>query len=157
MIKDFSATSFVIGVMVGALLAGAWFLGGDINLDPGFSPLSTTSTDLAPQESGAISVANQPSGDSVIVESVTVPPPGIWIAVLEVNGRDLGNVLGAARVVGPHTDVEVSLLRPTEPGRSYAVQLYRDDNNGMFDPSINSVYVDFDTGSRVVAYFMTTE
>ncbi|MEK7101859.1 MAG: hypothetical protein AAB882_01765 [Patescibacteria group bacterium] len=158
MMKDFSTTSFVIGVMVGALLAGAWFLDDDINLNPaGSSLLFATSTVSALQESGVVSVADQPSGDSVMVESVTVPPPGVWVAVLEVNGRDFGNVLGAARVVGPHQNVEVSLLRPTEPNRSYAVGLYRDDNSGVFDPSMNSVYVDFDTGARVVSYFTTIE
>ncbi|MEK7145104.1 MAG: hypothetical protein AAB794_04610 [Patescibacteria group bacterium] len=158
MTKDFSTTSFVIGIMVGALLAGAWFLGGDISLNPyGSVPISATSTNVSIRESSVVSVSDQPSGDSVIVESITVPPLGIWVAVLEVNGRDFGNVLGAARVVGPHQNVEVSLLRPTEPNRSYAVGLYRDDNDGEFNPSMNSVYVDFDTGARVVSYFTTTE
>lgn len=158
MIKDFSTTSFVIGVMVGALLAGAWFFGDNINVgSTDFSSLSATSTVSSLQESGVISVADQPSGDSVMVTSVLIPPLGVWVAVLEINGRDFGNVLGAARIVGPHQDVEVSLLRPTEPNRSYAVGLYRDDNSGIFDPSMNSVYVDFDTGVRVVAYFTTTE
>ena len=158
MMQNFSTTSFIVGVMVGALLAGAWFLGGNAGLNfPAFSSSVATSTNSSPQESGAVSVVDQPSGDSVMVESVTVPPPGVWVAVREVNGRDLGNVLGAARVVGPHRAVEVSLLRSSEPNRTYAVQLYRDDNNGVFDPSNNSVYVDFDTGARVVAYFTTTE
>ena len=93
----------------------------------------------------------------VTVESVTVPPPGVWVAVREMNGNELGNVLGAAWVNGPKSEVSVSLLRATKPGSSYAVQLYRDDGTGVFDSSINSVYVDFDTGTRVVAYFTTTE
>lgn len=157
MMERFSTTSFIIGVMTGALVTAAWFFGGDIGLNPSASsPLSATTTNTSLQESGAVSVADQSSGDRVTVESVTVPPPGVWVAVREVNGRDLGNVLGAARVVGPHSTIEVSLLRPTEPNRSYAVQLYRDDNSGAFDVSINSVYVDFDTGARVVAYFTTT-
>jgi len=157
MMKDFSTTSFVIGVMVGALLTGAWFFGGNMSLNPIGSPsFSATSTGSSLRESGAVSVANQLSGDKVTVESVTVPPPGIWVAVLEVNERDLGNVLGATRVNGPRSAVSVSLLRATEPGRSYAIELYRDDNGGVFDPSLNSVYVDFDTGARVVAYFSTT-
>ncbi len=158
MIQNFSTTSFVIGVMVGALLSGAWFLGGDTGLNfRDSSSLFATSTSAISQESGAIVVVDQPSGDSVMVESVTVLPPGVWVAVREMNGRDLGNVLGASRVVGPHDNVEVALLRSSEPNRTYAVQLYRDDNNGAFDPSANSVYVDFGTGARVVAYFTTTE
>lgn len=154
----FSAGSFVAGVMLGAVLVGAWFFGGDVSLLPfSSSSLLATTTASSLKESGAVSVADQPAGMSVIVESVTVPPPGVWIAVREVNGSDLGNVLGAARVVGPHGNVAVSLLRPTEPKRSYAVELYRDDNGDAFDPSANSVYVDFDTGARVVSYFTTAE
>ena len=152
-------SSFVAGVMLGVLLTGAWFLGGDFALMP--KPLfstfatSTTSTSQKNQESGAVSVSDQLSGDTVLIESVTVPPPGVWIAVREMNGTDLGNVLGAVRVNGPRTSVSISLLRTTEPGRSYAVELYRDDGNGAFDPLINSVYVDFSTGAPVIAYFST--
>jgi len=158
MTKSFSLGSFVAGTMLGALVAGAWFLGGDAALVPLSSSLRlATSTENTVQKSGAVSVADQSSGMTVVVESVTVPPPGVWVAVHEVSGDDLGNVLGAARVKGPRTQVIVSLLRATEPGRRYAVQLYRDDNNDVFDPSVNSVYVDFDTGARVVAYFTTAE
>lgn len=158
MMQGFSTSSFVAGVMFGALMAGAWFLRNASGLPLLPSPvLPTTTVEQSFLESGAVSVANQPAGESVVVESVTVPPPGVWIAVREVNGIDLGNVLGAARIVGPHRDSIVSLLRATEPNRSYAIELYRDDNNGAFDLSVNSVYVDFDTGARVVAYFTTTE
>lgn len=150
--------SFVAGVMLGALLVGAWFSSGDLKLDPIFtSSITATSTGSGVPESGAVSVATQSPGENVVIESLTVPPPGVWVAVRETNGSDLGNVLGAARVIGPHSSVTVPLLRPTEPNRSYAVQLYRDDNNGAFDPAVNSVYVDFDTGARVVAYFTTTD
>lgn len=144
--------------MLGMLLAGAWFLGGPGGNFQFASPSSlATTTETSFKDSGAVSVADQHAGPDVIVESVTVPPPGVWVAVHEMNVGNLGNVLGAVRVVGPHTNISVSLLRATEPGRSYAVELYRDDNNGEFDPSVNSVYVDFDTGARVVSYFMTTE
>lgn len=144
--------------MLGALLVGVWFTNDNLGSFPlSSSSLLATTTASLRGESGAVSVTNQPSGESVIIESVTVPPPGVWVAVREASGTDLGNVLGAERVVGPHGNISVSLLRPTEPGRSYAVQLYRDDNNGNFDPAVNSVYVDFDTGARVVAFFTTTE
>ncbi len=157
MMQRFSAYSFIAGIMLGALLTAAWFFDGSVRFAAPFTtapPLASTTASFI-LESGAVFVADQPSGESVLVESVTVPPPGVWVAVREMNGRDLGNVLGAARVVGPHTNITVSLLRATEPSRSYAVQLYRDDNDGAFDPFANSVYVDFDTGARVVAYFTT--
>lgn len=152
-------SSFVAGVMLGVLLTGIWFSGDGIEL-ASLSPsslLTATTTVPSVPESGAVSVATQPAGESVSIASLTVPSLGVWVAVRETNGNNLGNVLGAARVIGPHNSLTVSLLRPTEPNRSYAVQLYRDDNNGAFDPAVNSVYVDFDTGARVVAYFTTTE
>lgn len=160
MMQHFSMSSFVAGVMLGALLAGVWFSSDGIGLTP-FSPSSLlTTTETLPQvpESGAVSVATQPAGESVTIASLTVSSSaGVWVAVREMNGNDLGNVLGASRIITPHNPIMVSLLRPTEPNRSYVVQLYRDDNNSAFDPAVNSVYVDFDTGARVVAYFTTTE
>lgn len=156
MMKNFSTNSFVAGIMLGALLAGAWFLGAPSAFTPSSSELAT-GTERSLQGSNAISVADQASGDTVVVESVTVPPPGVWIAVREVNGNDLGNVLGAARTGGPRTQVSIPLLRATESGRAYAIELYRDDGSGAFDPATFSVYVDFETGARAVAYFSTTE
>jgi len=155
---NFSTSSFIAGVMFGALLAGAWFLGGDATRLSEQSSFRATADDRSlSQKSGVVSVVDQSAGDTVIVASVTVPAPGVWVAVREMSGNDLGNVLGAVRVGGPRDAVTVSLLRATEPNRAYAVQLYRDDNNGLFDPSMNSVYVDFTTGARVVAYFATIE
>lgn len=155
MMKNFSTSSFIVGVMVGALLTGAWLFGSEFGLAMPSPSSYTASSQPAPKDSGAVSVANQPAGESVVVESVTVPPPGVWVAVREILGNDLANVLGAARATGPRSQFTVPLLRATLPGRSYAIQLYRDDNAGAFDPAQNSVYVDFDTGERVVVYFAT--
>ncbi len=158
MIKSFSLSSFVIGVMLGAVLAAAWFLGDSFSIPsinyPSFTATSTVSN---VNDSGALSVADQMAGTTVIIESITVPPPGVWIAIREINGGDLGNVLGALRVDGPRSSVSVSLLRATEPNKSYAAELYRDDNNGNFDPAANSAYVDFNTGEPVIVHFTTTE
>ena len=157
MTKYFSMSSFIAGVMLGLLLAGAWFFGGDAGLIspalPSSSPVTTA--EPASAESGAISVTDQPSGDSVLIESVTVPPPGVWVAVREMNGSDLGNVLGAVRVTGPRSSITIPLLRATEAGSTYAVELYRDDGNDEFNLSTDSVYVDFATGEPVIAYFTT--
>jgi hypothetical protein len=156
----FSISSFVAGIMLGAFLAGAYFLGNGSTEFPLFPTLTSlpvsTSTQPIIEISGAVLVVNQPAGDVVTVESVTVPPPGVWVAVREVSGTTLGNVLGAVRAEGPRSNLAVSLLRATEPSQSYAVQLYRDDGGGSFDPAINSVYIDFDTGAPVIAPFTTT-
>jgi len=157
--KNFSTNSFIIGVMFGMLLAYAWFFSGNLVSAPSPSSSVTAGTEMAvqrTQESAAVSVANQPAGDSVMVESVTVPPPGVWVAVREMNGSNLGNVLGALRVNGPRSSIVVPLLRATEPDRSYAVELYRDDGNGVFDLAALSVYVDFATSAPAIVYFTTT-
>ncbi|MGD0328209.1 MAG: hypothetical protein ABSB00_00645 [Minisyncoccia bacterium] len=158
--NSFSLYSFVGGFMLGALLIGAWFLGGNFTSTPAPSSSSSTvntATATTSSESSAISVTDQPSGDTAVIESVTVPPPGVWIAVREMSGNDLGNVLGAVRVSGPRSSISVPLLRATVPNHSYAVELYRDDGNGAFDPASNSVYVDFTTGAPVIAYFTTAQ
>lgn len=148
-------TSFVAGFMIGILFAAAWLLRGEVPPSP-FSTLSPTGEEknVIP-ESGAIAVADQAAGTEVVVESVTVPPPGVWVAVREMGGGDLGNVLGAMRLGGPRSSISIPLLRATYPGLSYAVQLYRDDGDGVFDLATDSVYVDFGTGAPVIAYFMT--
>lgn len=158
MTRHFSSSSFIIGVMLGLILAGAWFLGKDSTIVP-ISPsaLTTNKSEELISNNEVVSVASQPAGFEVVVESVKVPLVGVWIAVRETNSTDLGNVLGAARVSGTHSSVSIPLLRATEPGRTYAVELYRDDNDGLFDIGFNSVYIDFDTGSPVVVRFRTTE
>lgn len=151
-------SSFVAGFLFGAVLIGAWAFS---NASPSpftfaSSPSTSSPSAKAAQDSGAISVRDQASGTSVTIESLTVPPPGVWIAVREVTGGALGNVLGAERVNGPRTNIAISLLRATEPGRSYAVELYRDDGGDTFDLANDSVYIDFATSAPVIAYFTTT-
>lgn len=146
---------FTGGFMLGALCIGAWRTNATLFLPATTFVTSTTSSSSSP-ESGAISVTNQSAGSLVLIESVTVPQPGVWVAVREVNGNDLGNVLGAVRVSGPRSAISVPLLRSTEPGLSYAVELYRTDDGDTFNPAINSVYVDFTTGMPVIARFTTT-
>jgi hypothetical protein len=158
MMKYFSMGSFVGGFMLGALFVGSWFFGSD-SLLMSFtqsSHSSSATSKVSPPDSGAISVTNQPAGLSVTIESVTVPPPGVWIAVREMNGTDLGNVLGAVRVNGPRSFISVPLLRATEPGLSYAVELYRADSD-TFDLATNSVYVDFASGAPVIEHFTTNQ
>lgn len=157
-LRSFSSVSFVAGIMVGVLISGAWIASsnGDFSsLRYAFNlSTSTPSRAEADTRGSVVSVADQPAGDSVLVASVNAPVP-VWVAVRELSGRDLGNVLGALKVGAPKTEVSVPLLRGTLPGRTYAIELYRDDGEGDFDPARYSVYVDFDSGSRIVAYFHT--
>lgn len=149
--------TFAGGLALGALGMWLWYAHpqmqqtlGDTDIDA----LTSTSTPVTESStSGAVSVADQAAGNSVLITSVTVPPPGVWVAVREVVGNDLGNVLGATRVRAPMSNVTVQLLRNTIPGQTYAVMLYRDDGDNIFDHNVDSVYVDYDTGERVVVYF----
>ena len=154
--------SFVAGVLLGLVGAIAWF-SGDLPALP-ISPFSdeahtTLNSDknMITSQTGAVSVVSQKAGMSVRIESVTVPPPGVWIAVRELVCHELGNVLGALRVGGPRTDMTVSLLRATIPDQRYAALLYRDDGNGIFDPASDSIYIDLDTSLPALVYFDTSE
>ncbi|MDO8407957.1 MAG: hypothetical protein Q7S95_01835 [bacterium] len=163
MVSHLPLFPFVAGVVLGLVGAVAWF-SGDLPALPALPfPGGASATpddsgkDMITPQTGAVSVASQPSGMSVRIESVTVPPPGVWVAVREVVGHELGNVLGALRVGGPRTNMTVLLLRATIPGQRYGALLYRDDGNGTFDPGDDSVYIDLDTGLPAVVYFDTTE
>ena len=114
------------------------------------------SASVVQNPAGLVSVHDQPAGSSVTVDSVSVPAPGVWVAVEELEGDDLGNVLGAARALGPATNLSVHLLRATVPAQTYAVVLYRDNGDGVFDQHSDSLYVDWNTGERVVILFRTT-
>ena len=147
---------FSAGVVIGILLFGAWMIQGAIVVPTKATDTANTPSSVYTQ-SDTVTVSNQSAGESVLVDTVTVPPPGVWVAVREVTLEgELGNVLGAARVRTPSSDVTVPLLRGTLPGQSYAIVLYRADNGDEFDLNKNSLYVDFDTGQRVVVPFKTT-
>ncbi len=156
MMKHFSTGSFIVGIILGIMLMSIqYYRGFTIGSEPPESLFIATSTVPAIKEGGSISIINQMPGNTVTVESITVSSPGVWVAVREIVDNDLGNVLGAVRVNGPASNIIIPLLRSTEPDRRYAIQLYRDDSGKSFDAGINSVYVDFDTGMRAVAYFTT--
>jgi hypothetical protein len=143
------AICFLLGLAAGAC---AWYLAP--SAAPAPAPLATT-TPRVP-ESQDLSVLDQAAGATTTVAWVNVPPPGVWVAIEDVNeDGSLGNVLGAQFVGGPRSDVAVSLLRATVPGESYAAVLYRDDGDGAFEPGADSVYVDFDTGEPAEAVFRT--
>ena len=151
MTRYFSSTSFIAGTMFGLLIAGIWFSHGDT-----IGTFSRPAT-LSETSSSVLSVISQAAGSEVVVDTIQVPITGVWVAVRELEGEVLGNVLGAARISGTHTAFSVPLLRATEPGRTYAIELYRDDNDGVFDVAANSVYIDFDTSAPVIVHFNTTE
>lgn len=82
----------------------------------------------------AVSVLDQPAGDSVRVASVTLAKAG-WVAV-----RDSLRIYGAAWLsAGTHADVSVPLLRNTESGSTYSVVLYADDGDKAFNFHVDAL------------------
>jgi hypothetical protein len=151
------AAGFVIGVAV----VGAWDVESRLGESRGALPApvatsteSSATSSAAVASSGLISVTDQAPGSSATVQAVNVNA-NVWVAVVEVKGGSLGNVLGARFVTAPATDVVVPLLRPTVPGSTYAVVLYRDNGDRSFSLASDSLYVDFASGDRVVALFST--
>lgn len=158
--------TFVGGLIIGAAVGALWYAGG------AGAPSGTQATDTAaqmastttatPTAAAGVSVTDQPAGMAVTVSSVNLPLTSAWVAVREtagsVNGSvNLLNTLGAAKVTLPATNISVPLLRATVPGARYAVEIYRDDGSGAFDPAQNSVYVETGSGEPAVSYFSTTQ
>ena len=79
-----------------------------------------------------IDVTNQPAGALVVVKHVDASLP-TWIAIREVVGQTVGNILGARLVAQSSDDVSVDLLRSTDADSKYQIYLYQDDGDSIFD------------------------
>ena len=147
---------FLSGAALGVLLGvGGFFLNTTSILSLPTETVSEAALET-PESSGLLSVRNQAAGHMALVDSVRVYPPGGWVVIHEVTtSNDLGNALGAVRVRGDTAPVAIELLRETLPNHSYAAVLYRDDGDDNFSLVGDSIYVDFDTGTRIVSPFKT--
>ena len=152
-------TNWIIGsgALVIILLGGWGVFARDVPADTGTNATSTdqnggttggtsTTTDTgstgttAPTTGASgetLTVGDQPAGDSVRIESVTLTKTG-WVAV-----RDSMRIYGAARLeAGTHENVSVPLLRNTESGTTYQVVVYVDDGDKKFDFKADSLVAD---------------
>ncbi len=140
----------IAGIIVVLLIIGAWYAGtkskvGSTIASTTAGSVVDTSTSTAASASGAASLANtgaelnvsgglitvndQGAGSIVTVASVTLPKLG-WVAIRDNTGRTLGAALFPA---GTHANVQVPLLRATEPGQRYQALIYTDDGDKQFD------------------------
>lgn len=140
-----------IGFLIGVIATSFWFS----DRTPGRLDDARSANSAAETSQNVVTISDQQAGSYVIVDSVNVPAPGVWVAIKEMQGNNLGNVLGANRIFAAAKNVTVNLLRSSLPGQTYAVVLYRDDGGGEFDVHKNSAYVDFDSGKSIVTYFKT--
>jgi len=80
-----------------------------------------------------ITVANQPSGNTVKVADVTLKKDG-WIVVHEERNGLIANALGAVRKnAGKYKNITVPLLRNTVKNERYWIVLYSDNGDHQFN------------------------
>ncbi len=97
--------------------------------------------------SEVIAIGEQGAGMQVVVSSATLAQVS-WVAIRDADGR----TLGAGRFeAGTHTNIEVPLLRATNPG-SYQALIYVDDGDKIFDLK-SDILVTRDDGSVVGVSF----
>jgi hypothetical protein len=84
-----------------------------------------------------LTLTSQKAGNAVFVSEALVAT-STWLAVREHNGDLFGRILGARRVDGGDTKgVTVELLRPTTAYLMYAVVLYEDNGDNVFDNKVD--------------------
>ncbi len=140
-----------IGFAILAFIAVAWMIEDRLSAP---APEKAEEQEVDSKDS-MLHANSQAAGSSVTVETRDMPDADVWVAVQEMRSGELSNVLGAARVLPNQEWVTVPLLRDTVAGVTYAVVLYRDDGDRSFDLYKDSIYVDFDSGDRVVSLFKT--
>lgn len=94
---------------------------------------------MSEESDSAIMVADQGAGSVATVGSVETDASA-WVAVREdMNGMP-GNVLGAARVdAGESRNIVIRLLRPTEAGKTYQINLFKDNGDRVFDYKVDAL------------------
>lgn len=86
-----------------------------------------------------ILATDQMAGDVVVVEEAQTDA-SVWLAVRENNGELLGRILGARRIdAGEVMGLTIELLRPTTANLMYAVVMYKDDGDGLFDNKFDTL------------------
>lgn len=104
----------------------------DVALDPRV-PYRTAVIPETADAVDAIIVTDQPAGNSIFLNQVTLSASG-WVAVHEIAyDGSLGPILGAARFDTGTWEGNVVLLRSTVPKMQYRAVVYHDDGDKEFD------------------------
>jgi len=97
-------------------------------------------------------VTDQMVGNTVMVDEAQ-SDTSTWLAVRENNGDLLGRILGAHRMdSGSVTGMPIDLLRPTTANLMYAVVMYKDDGDGVFDNKLDTLIEE--SGVPIMARFV---
>ena len=115
---------------------------------------STPVIPVLPTGDGAISVAGQAAGNSVVLTSAEFPTAEGWVAVRDYDGENVGGILGAARYSQSQGLIpqEIELLRSTVAGTEYAVVFFTEDGAVNAD---GKLYFD-PAGDKQIDAVMTT-
>jgi hypothetical protein len=120
-----------VGVITGNIIGVTFFKD-----KAGTGPADTSVLEIGVTEASPflVRVSDQPAGPTVVVSEMKSSATSTWLAVREQNGDLLGQILGARRIDAPSaTGISIELLRSTVPNLMYAVVLYADDGNGLFE------------------------
>lgn len=88
---------------------------------------------------GSVTVQDQTASDAVTLKAVTYPMTDGWIGVTEYTNDRVGTLLGVARFSEGEGLVpeNIQLLRPTEPGKTYAIVFYGPNDTNQFSLATN--------------------
>lgn len=159
------AASFVVGLLVGGGIV--WYWSNQVAVAPVVEEEVVINVSDEPiigkpdivinkelSKNTSIQVKNQPSGNTVLIDKVTIEEDG-WVVIHEGTEGSIGNALGATRVDAGEHKVIVELLRATEPASMYRAVLYRDNGDREFSLDSDFPFID-STGGPVVTMFVTT-
>lgn len=137
-----------IGVIFGLIVGD--IVGVYLFKDRDTDGAQVVSAEVATTSPFFVMVADQPAGPAVEVSEMRSTASSTWLAIREQNGDFLGQILGARRIDSASaTRVSIELLRPTVSNLMYAVVMYEDNGNGLFEYATDTLVK---VGGETVAY-----
>ena len=150
--------AFVVGLLIGGLLVWAFSSPSDqvnevttdetteTEMTEGTTPETAEETEateaevttpVLPVGDGSIEVNNQAAGMSVMLERATYPIEEGWIGVRDYNNGQLGFIKGVVRfsAAAGRVPESVILQNPTQAGQEYAVVIFSDNGDSVFNPA----------------------
>ncbi|OGG86137.1 hypothetical protein A2392_01600 [Candidatus Kaiserbacteria bacterium RIFOXYB1_FULL_46_14] len=135
--------AFIAGLLIGGLLVFIFANPADREekrVDGNTVPETAEENSDTPNED----VTKQPENKTEVVpttnkkvslSNVTFPADAGWVGIRDYEGGQLTGLLGVARFNKAEnlTPTEVTLLRPTVSGKTYAIVFYSDNGDKVFD------------------------
>jgi len=158
--QDSSKTlvAFVVGLLIGGMLV--WAFSGpsadapqpvqedeavevteeETSSEEGEATASEEAAPAAPAlevGDGAVEVQNQAAGMSVTLDRATYPVEEGWIGVRDYDNGQLSFIKGVVRFSAAAGLVpqDIVLQVPTQPGQEYAVVMFTEDGDNVFNPA----------------------